>query len=188
MIKFWPVPRSQEEFGELDEIVAQLFNDLGSGNMGPQTVSRAVERNSSLPRRGNSRGAALSVAEWEHGGANLAPGKSSEQDVSENPAVGSSSFDRDVDGEGLFVHEEIHPDKSVNLSFKDKELVERTVAELASRPHAYLLLELISDGLGMQKQNADIPLDGPAAIDGNKEPARPPGAVDPGTASDKMET
>ena len=187
MIKFWPVPQSREEFGELDEIVAQLFNDLGSGNTEQRTVSRAGERNSASYRRGNSRGAALSAAEWEHSKVHPARGKSSEQDTSEDPSAGSSSFDRDVDSEGLFFNEETHPDKSVSLSSEDKELVERTIAELASRPHAYLLLELISDGLVIQKQK-DIPLDGPAAIDGNEKPARPLGAVNPRPASDGTET
>jgi hypothetical protein len=102
--------------------------------------------------------------------------------VSEDPSVVSSSFGRNVDSQGLFSNEEIHPDKSVRLSFKDNELVERTVAELASRPHAYLLLELISDGLVMQKQKADTP------IDGNKKPERSPGAVNPRPASDRTET
>jgi hypothetical protein len=186
MIKFWPVLRSREELGELDEIVAQLFNDLGSGDTVQRTVSRAAERNGSLSRRGNSRGAAPSAPAWENRKANLARAKSSEQDRSEDPSV--ASFDWDVSGEGLFFDEERHPDKPADLSFEDKELVERTVAELATRPHAYRLLELIFDGLSTPKQKADIPLDDTSAIDGGQKPARPPGAVNPRPASDETET
>jgi hypothetical protein len=188
MMKFRRVPRSREEIGELDEIVAHLFNDLASGNIAPRTVSRPGETNRSLSRRGTSRAAALSAAQCERGGANPGRGKSSEQDLSEDSSIGWSPFDRDVDDEGLLFDEEINPDKSISLSLEDKELVERMVAELASRPHAYLLLELVSDGLVMEKQKADIPLDGPAAIDGDKKPARPPGAVNPRPVSDGTET
>jgi hypothetical protein len=186
MIKFWPVPQTREEFGELDEIVAQLFNDLGSSDTAQRTVSRVAERNGSLSRRGNSRGAAPSAPAWEHSKANLARGKPSEQDTSEDPSV--TSFDRDVDSEGLFFDEEGQPDKPADLSFEDKELVERTVAELATRPHAYRLLELIFDGLSTPKQKADISLDDPSAIDGGQKPARPPGAFNPRPASDETET
>lgn len=185
MIKFRPVLRSREEFGELDEIVVQLFDDLGSGNIASRKVSRAGEGNGSLSRRGNGRRVPLSAAEGERGAANLARSQSSEEGEPEDPSVGSSSFDRD-DGEDVFFNEEAHPDTSRGLSVADKELVERTVAELASRPHAYVLLELISDGLVSQK--ADIPLDGPAAIDGDEKPARSPGAVNAKPASDRKET
>jgi hypothetical protein len=184
MIKFRPV-RSREEFGELDEIVVQLFDDLGSGNMAPRKASRAGERNGSLSRRENSRDAALSAADGKHGGANLARGQSSDQDDSEDPSVGLSSFDRDG-SEDLFFDEETHRDKSAGLSSEDRELVERTVAELASRPHAYLLLELISDGLVRRK--ADVPPDGPAPIDGDEQPARSSAAIKPRPASDRKET
>jgi hypothetical protein len=187
MIKFRPVPQSREEFGELDEIVTQLFNDLGSDNVAPRTVSRPGEKNGSLSRRGSSRGAASSAAEWENSKANLPRGKSTEQDRSEDRSIGTS-LDRDVDGEGLLFNEEVHPEESENLSFEDKELVERTVAALASRPHAYRLLELISDGLSMPEQKADIPLDSPVAIDGNEKLAQPLGAVNPRPASDVTET
>jgi hypothetical protein len=185
MIKFRPVLRSREEFGELDEIVVQLFDDLGSGNTAPRKVSRAGEGNASVSRRGNSRRAPLSAAEGERGGVNLARGQSCEENEPEDPSVGSSSFDRD-DGGDVFFNEEAHPDRFRGLSVTDKELVERTVAELASRPHAYILLELISDGLVSQK--ADIPLDGPAAIDGDEKPVQSPGAANAKPASDRKET
>jgi hypothetical protein len=180
MTKISQRQRARAAYGELDEIVVQLFDDLATEGELPESAVPAARRAaSSQPgsRRPNHRPMPASTADSAPRrdlGVRLARNAASENEP-DGPAPRAAVPDQ-FDIERLFPDESQREDDADSLMPEEEKFIEHVVAWLAPRPNADLLLDRIEDTLWLNA--AGVSRHDPAEKEHGDESAPPETAAE----------
>jgi hypothetical protein len=153
-------------FGELDEIVAQLFDDFASGDALIRKTEPVAKRNGPAPsnlHREIDRSEQVSTEETARSPTDGMAGRSPKNIPHKSQIFDSSSV---ADHEERFTDETWYEGQSASLTLTPEEelFVKHTAAWLAPRPNADLLLERILEVA--RHQEAGVPPPNGVEIEG----------------------
>src|SRR5262249_5826198 len=137
-------------YGELDDIVVQLFDDLAGEETSlrqARSPMRAAQRQRN-PRRENDRPRTGARAETmpRHDVTRRPAQSDASTSQPDGPPPRSQASD-DFDVEGLFAGESLHEENADAFSPEEEKYIRDVAQWLAPRPNADLLLDLLAETL-----------------------------------------
>jgi hypothetical protein len=143
--------RTRAAYGELDEIVVRLFDDLAAQDKLPESTVSAVRRAASpqpSSRRPNHRPMPASAADSApRRDLGVRPVRNAASENEPDGPTPRPAVPDEFDIERLFADESQHDDDADSLTPEEEKFIEHVVAWLAPRQNADLLLDRIEQTL-----------------------------------------
>jgi hypothetical protein len=143
--------RTRAAYGELDEIVVQLFDDLAAGDDLPESAvsspMRGVSSQRSSRRPIHRSVPTSTVDSAQRFDLDARPTRNHTPQSQPNGSTPRTSVPEEFDMEPLFADESRSSDAAESLTREEEKFIEDVVSWLAPRPNAGLLLERMEENL-----------------------------------------